>query len=375
MTLLLFCKQIVDMFYEFKLPDYLIVSFAAFLVIYQLWLIRPIEIKNKVQLPDICVVVFVMMLTICLIRTDAINFHMYGKIMSAFLMYFMGRVCYKRIYEGTEALAMASYIVVAVNVISRIALYGLPDFFDRSKYSDGVYYYGTDLGYAMLLSVVFIGMYAKNSIMKFITIFLICPFMILSADDGVQQVLLVVVYVILFIYMGERAVKKRAISDFILPVAIVGLLVIEAGLIAPVFMEGTDNAFVRFIDTNIVSTQNITARYGDWKIIWSQLIANGLNGLLFGIDTNYLLGNQYMSILNIFGFFGLFVFLVFIVSISVKTVKTNDRKTYYVMVLLAILFLGTCINVNGMEFTQMSWFPMMYAGLVATSSGKENCEE
>ena len=49
--------------------------------------------------------------------------------------------------------------------------------------------------------------------------------------------------------------------------------------------------------------------------------------------------------------------------------RIYDRKTYYVTVMLAVLFLGTSINIHTMMFTQLSWFPMLYAGM-AVSAGR-----
>lgn len=356
MTLLLFCKQIVDMFYDYRLPDYLLAGFAVVLVIYRLWLVRPEKISVKIT--DICIIIFSVLVVMAYIRGSISDFVMFGKIMSALLMYFMGRICYERIYEGTWALSLAAYIVIYVN----LGVYVVNGFS-----GSGMYYYDTDLAYAVLLGLIFVAMYSKNTIVKFVTMFITCPYLIMHADAGVQQVLLVVVYAILFIYMGERAVKKRKASDLILPIAISGLLCAEAALIAPVFMEKEDNAFVRFLNENIMATGNLTGRYNQWREMWSSMKESDIAGILLGTGKGYDLGNQYMSILNMAGILGIIVMVVFVVGITMLTVRVNDRKTYYTTVLLAILFLGTCINVNGVEFTQMSWLPMMYAGLVATA--------
>ena len=64
--------------------------------------------------------------------------------------------------------------------------------------------------------------------------------------------------------------------------------------------------------------------------------------------------------------------LAFIISIAVDAVKIEDRKTYYVTVMLAIIFLGTCIVINGMNYTQLSWLIMLYAGMAACGKTKKS---
>ncbi len=368
MTLLLFLKQIIDMLYDYRLPDYLMVAGVIVVTCYQIYLVRPKKIH--VMLTDICIILLSVLSISAYIRGGICDFRVLSKILSSFLIYFVGRLCYERIAEGTYALALASYIVVYCNLVTRIMNVGF-----STKTDAGIYYCGTDLGYAMILAIIFIAMYSKNGIMKFVTIFVACPYMIMCADAGVQQILMVVVYVVLLIYMAELAVKKRAFSDWILPIAIVGLILVEIALILPCIIGNSENPIISFIDRYVGNTANITSRYAVWGNIWTELGTKGTAGYLFGIGNNLAAHNQYMTILNIMGFSGIIIMFVFIISICALTIKAKDRKTYYVTAMLAIIFLGTCINVDGIEFTQISWFPMMYGGLVATAGSKKSEEK
>ena len=58
---------------------------------------------------------------------------------------------------------------------------------------------------------------------------------------------------------------------------------------------------------------------------------------------------------------------VFIGAVVYYVIQVEDRKTYYVTVLLAIMLLGTGLLNNSLEATQMSWYPMMFAGMVVSS--------
>ena len=52
-------------------------------------------------------------------------------------------------------------------------------------------------------------------------------------------------------------------------------------------------------------------------------------------------------------------------------VKVNDRKTFYLAVIMAVLLLGSGVTINSMETTQMSWFPLLFAGMVISSVQEE----
>ena len=40
--------------------------------------------------------------------------------------------------------------------------------------------------------------------------------------------------------------------------------------------------------------------------------------------------------------------------------------------MMAVLLLGSGVTVNSMEYTQMSWFPLLFAGMVISSVQVEN---
>ncbi len=56
-------------------------------------------------------------------------------------------------------------------------------------------------------------------------------------------------------------------------------------------------------------------------------------------------------------------------------IKVKDRKTFYITVILAVMLLATGVTVSSMESTQMSWFPMMFAGMVVSSVQVEKREK
>ena len=353
-------------------------GFLVVLILYQGWMILPREgedrLKYKPVLPDVCIILISVLLVLNLIARGNINVYQSAKVCTALMMYLLGRMAYKRAGESTSFMAVSSYIVIYVNVIIRFVNLGYPGFFEMSATDNGMYYYGTDLAYAMLTGLIFVGMYGKNNILKFFTIFVVCPFMILSCVTGVQHILMWVVYVILFLFMSERAVKRRKFTDFLLPFMILLMLATIVILNIPAITGEKTNILLDFLNQFKISTENFVGRYTKWSDIWNEIRrTNNLLTQLFGIGSaqDKAIGSLYIGIIYSTGYFGFMMFFMFVISIAGYAVKIYDRRTYYVTVMLAVLFLGTGINVLTIGFTQMSWFPMLYAGMAVSAGKKE----
>ena len=97
MALFLFLKQIVDMLYQYRILDYIMVIWVVLLLLYQVALVRP-DIRKSVTWTDTIVVLLSLLLLITFIRSQS-GYQIYFKVMSAFLMYFVGRIYYDRIRE------------------------------------------------------------------------------------------------------------------------------------------------------------------------------------------------------------------------------------------------------------------------------------
>lgn len=379
MTIFLFLKQVVDMFYEHIWLDVVMSAALVVLIISQTLRLMPEKvdmsnIKRIVKLPDICLACVTVILVCHMVfeagRKDYGFIIKDAKLVTAILMYVLGRIAYERIFEGTKALAISAYIVIYTNVCIRIVSYGLSNFFDITQAYNGIYYYGTDLSFAVLMAMIFVGMYGRNSLLKFLTLFLVCPFMIISSKASVQIILMVVTYVLLFMFMAERAVKRRRFTDFILPSAIVVLLLIITVLYIPGLSGSSEGMLINAFEAMNISMKDFITRYDKWNDVFNRLSTANWGELLFGISVNDSEGiaSEYLGMLYSIGIIGLVFASMFILSIAGCAVKIYDRKTYYVTVMLAILFLGTSINVRSMMFTQISWLPLLYAGM-AVSAG------
>lgn len=372
MSLFLFLKQIVDMLYPYQWLDYAMVLLVILLLIYQILLVRP-SVRENAALSDAFILAAVVLLTLSFWR-DRRGYAEYVKVLSALLMYFVGRVYYDRIKECYGALVAASYVVVFLNFAHRAVSFGASLFQVKNAQGD-LYYYDTDMAFAMILAAVFIAMFGKNTLVKYITILFICPYMVICSDAGIQKALLAAVCLLMLIYIAEQASGRKKAANFLLAASAAGMLALAAVLLIPVFREEWQGGVTMFLGNSVLSKENMLDRYETWREIWGSFRSAGPAGRIFGISL-YLpgAGSLYLKTVYSAGYAGVMLLLFFLSSVVYYVVKIKDRKTFYVTILLAVMLLGTGITVNSLESTQMSWFPLMFAGMVISSvkSGGES---
>ena len=90
MSVFLFVKQFVDMLYQYHTLDYVMVIWVILLLAYQIALVRP-DIRRRFMVTDGVVAVLGLLLTATFLRSGS-GYQIFFKVMSAFLIYFVGRV-------------------------------------------------------------------------------------------------------------------------------------------------------------------------------------------------------------------------------------------------------------------------------------------
>lgn len=373
MTLFLFLKQIVDMLYQYRILDYIMVIWVVLLLLYQVALVRP-DIKENVTLADGIVFLLGFFLTVNFVRFQS-GYEIYFKVMSAFLMYFVGRIYYDRIKECYGALVTASYVVVYVSLAERIHRFG----FALGTVKDaggGLYFYDTDLAFAMILAMVFIAMFGKNSIFKLITIFIVCPYMVIFSDAGIQVMLMFGVYVVIAIYVLELIFRKKKVFSCLLTLTIFGLIGIVVFIYLPVFGINNGELLSRIFDSHFLDNGNMNVRYVAWREALGETTKSGLLGQIFGVGmgAEIIIESLYIKIYYALGYVGLFLTAMLLITVMYYVTKVEDRKTFYLMVIMVVVLLGTGVTINSMESTQMSWFPLLFAGMVVSSAQEEKDE-
>ena len=367
MALFLFLKQIVDMLYQYRILDYIMVIWVVLLLLYQVALVRP-DIRKSVTWTDTIVVLLSLLLLITFIRSQS-GYQIYFKVMSAFLMYFVGRIYYDRIRECYGALVASSYIIVYTSLAERIHRFGFALKTVRDA-GGGFYFYDTDLAFAMILAMVFIAMFGKNSVLKLVTIFVVCPYMVLFSDAGIQVMLMLAVYVIIAIYVMELIFRKKKMFNYLLTFIILGLIAVVVFIYLPAF--GIDNMKLlgRIFDGRFLDNANMNVRYAAWKTVLAEIAKSGLIGKLFGVGmgAEITIESLYIKIYYALGYVGLLLTAMLLITVMYYVTRVEDRKTFYLMVIMAVVLLGTGVTVNSMESTQMSWVPLLFAGMVVSSA-------
>ena len=102
---------------------------------------------------------------------------------------------------------------------------------------------------------------------------------------------------------------------------------------------------------------------------------------LLGVDleTEYLhnsLGirahSMYIKQIYAVGYVGCFVLLAFLISVFKKLVEETDKKLKYIVLILWVMLLGAGITIESLESTQMSWFPMLFSGMLLSGRMQKN---
>lgn len=386
MSIFLFLKQIVDMLYPYKWLDYAMVIMAGVAIIYQFLLVRP-KLRTCIQVTDVCVLVISVLYLLhfgvdlvgVVLHPEAGNAFRYGvyvKPLSAALVYFLGRLYYERILECGAALAFSSYLVVYANFIARLVV-NWGQVFQVTNAGGDLYYYDTDMAYAMLTAFVFIIMYGRNNILKLITILFTIPYMVICSDAGIQKIMLIVMAVLIMLYLLEKIGVPGKVSNVILITSVAGLLLVIAGLVFPSVTGGQTAFFANASSGRWLSVDNLTGSYASWHKGWQTIHHAPWIEKLTGIfDSGASYGNLYVRLLYSLGYMGCICFVLIIIAGVMRATKMTDRKTCYIALMLGILFLGTGVTTRCMEFTQMSWFVMMFLGMTVSSvQNKEEAEK
>ena len=365
------------MLYSYKMLDYFMVGLLLVMLIYQILLVRP-DFKAIFTKTDGIIIGLSGLVTISFLRSPG-EYETYFKILSAFLMYFVGRIYYDRIRESYSALVSSSYIVIYLNLFHRIFCYE-GKLFQVTNAGGDLYYYDTDMAFAMILGFIFITMFGKNSVLKLFTILLVCPYMVFYSDAGIQKILLLVVAAIVLVYIMELILRKPKLSNIVLIAMVIGIVAVVALIYLP--LMGIDNSQFssELSHGKILDYQNMNARYAAWsevvelsrqKGILGQIFGNGLSvGAGNGIYVESLYVKTYYSI----GWIGLALALGLVAAVTRYIVKAKDRKTFYLMVMMMVILLGSGVAINSMERVQMSWFPLLFAGMVVSSVQEDRLE-
>lgn len=392
MNIFLICKQLTDMIYELKVLDYIMVVFAILLIIYA-FVKKKIysNLRDFIIWPDLIVVVIAILYTLAFLRSPENAFNQYVKTATAFLIYFLGRSWGDDILKNSKSLVVASYLVIYVNALYRIYEFVMSffttellprqnfDFYDAGA----LYYYKTDLAVGVIVAMIFIYGMAKESIFKYITIFPVTGILVFSCSARMGQLILVLIYVF-FIIDNYRTRKEKnwhitnkAINIVILIVSLlitVFLVLIQVTAIHNYTYEGMnislhwDNIWENLLHAREVVWWNAMNYFSNQPFIvratgvdlWSERIRNQYD-IRFHC--------HYLKVIYAIGYIGAYTFVVYIWMLAKALLVKKGHEIKVMTIAFWIMLLLMSFSMEAFEYTQMTWYPFIFAG--AVMSGKK----
>ena len=388
MSIFLFFKQIVDMFYQYQILDYGMVIWGIVLLGGKIWKDKIYKNLKEFLCPADYIVMALMLVYAGAFLRYPSAYGIFFKVESCFLLYFLGRVYAGEIMQHGKWLAGAGYLVVYINFFYRFYQFGFKFFVTGPEETllnvGGVYYYKTDLAIAIIIAMIFIYAFSECRIWKWFTILPVCGYMVLYSGARMQQVAILVVYG--FILLREIELRKSR------------PLVFKAKSVRNISIGITIALVCFFIIIEIFPFADYGQKVelsADWAHSWIERIMHSRQAIWWGILQYFseqplftkILGidlgtdalhnavgdrahSQYIKQIYATGYVGCFLFVYYLKHILQKLSEENDRKLFYIVMMLWGMFLVSGLTIECLEYTQMSWFPMVFTGVLFAK--KEN---
>lgn len=364
MEFIFFLKPVVDMLYEYRSLDIILCLFCMFYLT-----------QGKLaQLYDIDFLIIILMLffTWSFFNNIAglIN---YIKIESGFILYFLGRMYYKKWPKYIYQLQKGFFVILLASCFSYITGDGFISWGAISTFV-GYYFFKTDLAAALVqcITLCFIMPYLRKIDYG---ILLLCIYFVIITNARVYYfVAVIILFVVLYYQKYPFKRIKLNLKVLLLMLFAVILLLLLLNYIGK---EYTDKLLLfQFDDTSdLLNGKNTQGRNEIWTRIYNYFSKQDFLTRLTGIDliSDSLSGphnahSLYLKLLFSIGYIGIIVFFLFLFYSFkyINTVKSN-RLLYVTTCLLGIYLFGGISNIT-IEFTQISWLPMFFVGVCVSES-------
>jgi len=211
MGLILSLKVISDMFYQIQIMDIVLTICSAFLALY-------IVCHRKIQINicDGCILLLSLLFTASFLK-DMTYYRDYVKIMSGFVLYFLGRYGFSDADELSSKLGKTFLIVFMINVLYCILGFGTIKWGEAITYR-GTYYFKTD--FAAMISYFAIFFFAKKNKFgwKDWILFLLAGYFTIMTNSRIFYLIFSIIVGFILLYKkDEKIVSVRASSPCLFP--------------------------------------------------------------------------------------------------------------------------------------------------------------
>lgn len=387
MNIFMIARQLVDILHEFIILDYAIVLFAFGLFLYR-FISKKIykNLKEYVIWADLIVLLLMVVYTLTIIRHPENSYKQYIKTISAFALYFLGRVYGKDVVNNVKGITTIAYLIIYVNGIYRIIEYVhekttgeyMPTQTWDFKASGAFYFYKTDLVIGIIIATIFIYTFAKNNWFKYITILLVVPMITFTTSARMCQMIFVFEYILMFVIWAKNKWGKsinpshKAVNAIFIILAFVITVAFVALQYSPIHRDVLENILVDPHEVYVCEKFFHARHYVWWDALnyfsnkdfitraigidlWSESLLNSHN------DRFHCL---YMKMIYSVGYIGCYLFLAFLYFLVSKTARSKETTLKHLTVAFWTMFLLIGWSMEAFEYPQMSWFPFLFAGAI-----------
>lgn len=365
MEIVFFFKPIVDLLYQYKALD-IILCILCFCYLF-------INVK-PFRLCNIDCVVFALVLLFTISYFNNLNgLIIYIKIISAFLLYFLGRLHYIKWPKLVYQLQKGFLIVWLITLYSFITKEGFISWGNFTTFT-GYYFFKTDLAAAIAQSIVIV--FAMHSLRKIdYAIMFLCIFFILLSNARMYYFITFIILGIIFIYNRKPHIRVKFNPKLFLGITLsITILLILMNSLNHIL--GDKLLLFDFKDTSdLMSGANTQGRNIIWERVYRYFNQQDFITRLFGVDLvsdtrggDHNAHSLYLKILFSIGYVGsiLYIFFFILAIKHINSVKSN--RLYYITACFTIIYLLSGISNAALEYSQLTWLPMFFIGTCVSES-------
>lgn len=359
-----FLKFIFDLFYQFKILSLIISGIAILLLIVSL---SKQSIKfNKL---DLIVILMILLWSISFFKSPSYYID-YFKIISAFVLYFLGRLYSTEEEKIENTITKTLLLVLIVNLI--ICLIGRGSIVWGSAITlRGLYYFKTDFSCMLSFFLIFWLMNCPYSKRVKIFFAIIAIILIILANSRIYYLITGIILLIIYMYKKEK--KIFTLKNIIIVLATSILLIFGISMLSKLSFFSDRNLislnFHSFED--IFNASNTQGRNEIWEKLLTnfnnQSITTKILGAELSFNDNYGYRSfsehsTYIKTLINTGYLGVLLFVIFIIKVFKSLLKLKNKKLEFITILLLMVFLISGFSSPTILYINCSWLPMFYIG-------------
>ena len=273
-----FLKVISDMFYQIQILDIALTGAAILLLAYIVT-----QKKIKLNVADVCILLLAVLFTVSFLK-DMSYYRDYVKIMSAFVLYFLGRYSLSDVDELADVLSKAYLTAFLVNVIYCLLGFGAIEWAGAQTYN-GLYYFKTD--FAEMISYFVLFFFTKEEKYNWMDgiLFLTALYFTIMANARIFYLIFCLIVVLILLFkMKQKLVSVRNIV-VVCAFAVLGLLVTSLIPKIPFFAERNMIGFD--FSGELFSTSNFMYRNKIWTVALTAFFDTDMLTQMFGAALSF----------------------------------------------------------------------------------------